>query len=875
MGEEKEVEKRKEEVEKASKEGSFIKWFSDLTNKDVAVAGGKGASLGEMYQSKFPVPPGFVVTTHSYRHFIEKAGINDKLKKIIEEVDVDDTAKLTEASVEIRKTIDGAEMPADLKREILEAYDILDVDKQNMSNASSDALSILKNSHEPPFVAVRSSATTEDLGDASFAGQQDSFLNVKGNDELIEKVKRCFSSLFTPRAIYYRKKKGFSYEQAFLAAVVQRMVDSEKSGVMFSKNPLKNDDNVVIEAVFGLGEGIVSGRVSPDHYVVNKDFELVDKKIVDKKVAVVRTSSGKNEVVKLGSEKSKAQVLNGYEIKRLSQLAIELEEHYKKPQDIEFAVEGEKLYIVQSRPITTKAADSDVGEVAGNVLIKGSPASPGVGSGVVKIIKDLAELDKIKQGDILVTTMTNPDMVVSMQKAAGIITDEGGMTSHAAIVSREMGIPAVVGTENATSTLRDGQVVTVDGNTGRIVEGRVEGKKVEIKKVVPTKTKIKVIVDLPDYAKRAAESGVDSVGLTRLEGIIAMGGKHPLYFVKENKMAEYVNLLSDGLKKIAGPFKSVWIRTSDIRSDEYRNLKGAPQEIEGNPMLGDHGIRFSLKNADILESEMKAVKEVADEFSDKEFGIMAPQIISVDELKKLKTIAKEVGLPGNVKLGIMVETPAAVQIINELCEEGMDFISFGTNDLTQYILAIDRNNSEVQDLYDEMNPAVLSALSYVIRRCKRKGIITSICGQAGSKPEMAKFLVKEGIDSISVNADSAFKVSSVVAEIEGNPDTGNLEDKGNEKSVGVSPASGAVDSPMANLDDNSKEEGSKGSSGEDELSGRIQQVIDEEEKILHALDDEYNPGFGVRKNDVPSLNDSVSLSSEDFNSKKEDKTLDL
>lgn len=841
----------------------LIKWFSELNNKDVSIAGGKGASLSEMYNNKFPVPPGFVVTAQAYKHFIEKAGIDKEIKSVLDSVDIENTSELNEASKKIRQIIESSEFPKDLENDILEAYDVLDINKDNLNNASGGALDILRNSHEPPFVAVRSSATTEDLADASFAGQQDSYLSVKGNEDLLKKVRMCFSSLFTARAIYYRKKKGFKNDSAYLAVVVQKMIDSQKSGVMFSKNPLKDDNNIVVEAVWGLGEGIVGGKILPDHYILNRDLEIIENKVADKKIAIVRTSSGKIAPVSLTEERSKQQVLTGHEIKKLGQFALRLEEHYGKPQDIEFAIENNEVYIVQSRPITTKFVKSS-GEVTGHVLFSGLPASPGVSSGVVRIIYNLEDLDNVKKGDVLVTKMTNPDMVVAMQKASGIITDEGGATSHAAIVSREMGIPAVVGTMEATQKLKDGQIVTVDGNTGRILEGKGEEKKMEIKRIVPTKTKIKVIVDLPDYADRAAVSGATSVGLVRLEGIIASSGKHPIWYLKNDKVREYIDSLYSGLKKISFHFKEVWVRSSDIRSDEYRNLEGAPEKLEGNPMLGDHGIRFSLRNMDLLEAEFKALKELADEFSDKKFGIMMPQIISVSELRESKKLAKEVGFPSNVKIGVMVETPAAVQIFNDLCEEGIDFISFGTNDLTQYTLAIDRNNPDVQELYDEMNPAVLNSIKYVLRRCKKYGIESSICGQAGSKPEMAKILVEEGISSISVNADAAYNVSIAVAEVEksfAQEKTGASE---------IDTATQSQQFEVSSVQEKEKERITGASGGE----------ISEEDLILQSLEesrkDEYLPGYSENgKRDVPDLNESIPVSTEDFNIEKGEEVFDL
>ncbi len=761
---EKEVAKTKDDIERVE----FVKWFSELSKDSGSVAGGKGANLSEIYNAGAPVPPGFVVTAHAYRYFIKKAGLDKKIKELLEKIDYENTKQLDEIAEQIRALIINSGFPSEMEEEIIEAYESLDIDESLEGKTAHD---LLKKTPEPIFVAVRSSATTEDLAEASFAGQQDSFLNVKGRYDLIKKIKKCFASLFTSRAIYYRNKKGFLHEEASLAVVVQKMIDSDKSGVIFSKDPSYKNDNIILEAVFGLGEGIVSGKITPDKYVVSRELKILDKKISNKKIAITRDSGGNKAIVKLREEKAKSPVLSDYEIKRLAQLALQLEDHYKKPQDIEFAIENEDVYIVQTRPITTiekriDLSDGDsVKEISGEAILEGLAASPGIASGKIRIIRTQEDLQKIKEGDILVTEMTNPDMVVSMQKSAAIVTDEGGLTAHAAIVSREMGIPCIVGTGEATKRLKEGEIITVDGFTGRIYKGRVsESVKKEIRAVTAkTKTKIKVVVDLPNFAERASKTQVKAVGLTRMEGIIAESGKHPEYFLSQNRMDDYEEVIFKGIKSIADYFEEIWVRTSDIRSDEYENLEGAPKDIEANPMLGMHGIRYGLKNPEILKAELKALKRVSE--SGKKVGLLLPQIIMVDELKKVKEFLKEIGFT-EAKVGVMIETPAAVQIIKSLCEEGIDFISFGTNDLTQYILAVDRGNEDVQHLYDEMHPAVLHQMEFVIRVCKRNNVETSICGQAGSKKPMVKFLIEKGIDSISVNADVAADIADYIAELE-------------------------------------------------------------------------------------------------------------
>ncbi len=741
----------------------FVKWFSQLNKDSGSVAGGKGANLGEIYNLGVPVPPGFVVTAQAYEHFIGSSGIKKKIHEILEGINYEDTNNLNKATEEIRNLITGAELPKEMGEEIVDSYEALGVDRGSFQKTA--AHDILKTGAEPIFVAVRSSATTEDLADASFAGQQDSYLNIKGQHSLLKHIKNCFASLFTSRATYYRNKKGFKHEDSKIAVVVQKMVDANKSGVMFSKDPSYKNDNIIIEAVWGLGEGIVSGKITPDSYIVSKDIEVGTKRIADKKIVITRNSAGEKTTIKLSTEKSKAQVLTDHEVKKLAGLAKKLEEHYGKPQDIEFAIENEEIFLVQTRPITTLKTRGEKGaEIKGEVVLEGFAASPGVGVGKIKIINSLEDLSKIKKGDVLVTTMTNPDMVVAMQKSAAIVTDEGGMTAHAAIVSREMGIPAVVGTQEATTKLKEGEVITVDGYSGKVYKGKVAESEEKVVEAVgvETKTKIKVIVDLPSFAKRAAKTGIKKVGLTRIEGIIAESGKHPEFFLN-GKIDEYEEIVLNGVKGIAEFFDEMWVRTSDIRSDEYRNLEGAPQEVEANPMLGFHGIRYSLKKPEILKAELKALNKIAE--GNKKVGILMPQLISVEELKEVKKILKEINAD-KVEVGVMVETPASVQLIRDLCEEGIKFISFGTNDLTQYMLAVDRGNEEVQYLYDEMHPAILYQLGFVIRVCKRYNVETSICGQAGSKKEMVKYLVEKGIDSISVNADKAKEIAEYVSEVE-------------------------------------------------------------------------------------------------------------
>jgi pyruvate,water dikinase len=743
---------------------SFIKWLDELNKDSGAIAGGKGSNLGEMYNAGMPVPNAFVVTAQAFSYFINEAGLFERINNIISSIDVNDTKQLEEKAEIIRNLVKDAKMPKELKQDIIEAYDIISTPS---SPAKSDeALSRISTTDNRVFVAVRSSATTEDLKTASFAGQQESFLNVRGDEEIIDTIKKCFASLFTARAIYYRKKQGFEKANAKLAAVVQKMINSDRSGVMFTINPSTNKDEIVIEAVFGLGEGIVSGAIEPDHYVIDKKtLNIKEKQIAIKKIEYIRNAEGENEIINLQGEKKSTQVLTEAEIKKLAEYGLKLQEHYQHPQDIEFALEKNEIFIVQTRAVTTSGKKYSQDEVKGKEILRGLNASPGISSGKVKMILDLKDLDKIKAGDILVTTMTNPDMVVSMQKAAAIITDEGGVTAHAAIVSRELGIPCVVGTRNATTTLKENQEVTVDGTHGIVYEGILKGieQKADVKPVIDTKTKIKVIVDLPQAAERASKAETDGIGLLRLEGIIANAKKHPLEYLRENKVNEYSDLIYQGISQIVKYFsgKECWIRLSDIRTDEFSSLLGSPKKEE-NPMLGMHGVRASLKYPELLKAEIRAINKVKK--NGFKVSIMIPQVILVEEFERVKEVIKQE--KADIKLGVMIETPAAVNMIKELCEAGIAFASIGSNDLTQYTLAVDRGNEEVQDLYSETNPAVLKEIKKVLKTCAKYNVPSSLCGQAGSRPEIAKFLVQNGITSISVNADAAYEISKVVKEIE-------------------------------------------------------------------------------------------------------------
>ncbi|MBE8540223.1 pyruvate, water dikinase [Geoglobus acetivorans] len=740
-----------------------ILWLNEIGKDDVPLAGGKGANLGELLRNEIPVPNGFVVDSRTFIEFMEATGLWYHINDLLRGLDVENTDNLNEISGKIRKLIEEAKIPENIEEEIKKAY-----------------RKLCEEEGEEVFVAVRSSATAEDLPEASFAGQQETYLNVRGEDDVVDRVRKCWSSLYTPRAIYYRVQQGFKHEEVSIAVVVQKMVNSEKSGVMFTSHPVTGEKLCIIEAAFGLGEAIVSGSVTPDTYIYDRNAgKLVDVSIGEKKIMITKDESGKTVTVDLPPEKSNERVLSDEEIEELVKYAELIENHYGNPQDVEWGMEKGKVYILQSRAITTiKEGAKEESKVSGDlkVIIKGLGASPGIGIGKVKVIFSEKEINKVEQGDILVTTMTTPDMVPAMKRASAIVTDEGGLTCHAAIVSRELGVPAVVGTKEATKVLKDGMIVTVDGEKGNVYEGAVELKTEEDKpkvlagggKII-TATEVKVNISIPDGAKRAFETGADGVGLFRIEHMVLGLPKHPMKYIKDGEVEEYVQKLYEGMKVVVDTFypKPVWIRTIDAPTDEFRAMEGGEDEpIEANPMLGFRGIRRDLIEEEHFRAEIRAIKRLVEE-GYTNIGIMLPLITRVDEVRRAKQIIMEEGLPlSKIEFGIMVETPAAALIIEDLVKEGIDFVSFGTNDLTQYTIAVDRNNENVAYLYDETHPAVMKLIEHVIKVCRKHGVKTSICGQAGSYPKVVEKLVRLGIDSVSANPDAVERVRETVARVE-------------------------------------------------------------------------------------------------------------
>jgi pyruvate,water dikinase len=804
-------------------ERPIIVWLGEEAAGDAKLVGGKAAGLSGMIKAGIPVPPGFIVTTEAYKQFVLETGIAGYIKYVLEEVVVSGKpSEYEKASELIRSKFVRTPMPHRIVSEIVEAY-------RRLAELSGV---------EEPLVAVRSSATVEDLPEASFAGQQETYLNVKGADSVVEMVKRAWSSLWTARALSYRDSLNVDHEAALMAVIVQKMVNSRSSGVAFTIHPVTGEeDKVVIEAIWGLGEYIVGGKVTPDRFVISKsNLEILEKRVSEKRKALFydpRSSSNVEVEVPAGDEDVKnlhlkypeiaelivkhgvradRQALNDDEVRVLAGLALKVESYFGKPMDVEWAIDADipgpnNIFLVQARPETVwskrKAVEKPREEVveveAGKVLVKGIPASPGVayGKAVVALTVDEAAR-KMKKGDILVTKMTDPDWVPYMKISSAIVTDEGGMTAHAAIVSRELGIPAVVGTGNATKVLRDGLEITVDGSRGVVYAGRVE---VEAKPqqaptpalqvqqaVVPaelliaayptTATKIYMNLGEPEEIDRYKHLPFDGIGLMRIEFIIASWiGYHPLYLLEQGRGVYFIDKLAEGIARVASTIypRPVVVRFSDFKTNEYAKLKGGEKYEaldERNPMIGWRGVSryISPQYEQAFRLEVRAIKKAREEWGLKNVWVMFPFVRTTWELQKALKLLEDEGLERSrdFKVWIMVEVPSTVFLADEFARM-VDGFSIGSNDLTQLILGADRDSGLLAKMgyFDERDPAVLKAVRHIIRTAKRHGVTSSICGQAPSVyPEIVEFLVREGIDSISVNPDAVIATRRLVSSIE-------------------------------------------------------------------------------------------------------------
>ncbi|AMV61540.1 Phosphoenolpyruvate synthase [Pediococcus damnosus] len=781
----------------SSRDTANVLWFKELHREDVNLVGGKSSSLGEMTsEMDVPVPYGFATTARAYRYFMHQTGLNDKVNTLLESIkDYEDSDELHSICEQIRNLIVSATMPNDLAQDIKTAY--AELAKQM--------------DQDDPFVAVRSSATAEDLPNASFAGQQESYLNIKGAADVVNRVQQCYSSLFTDRATYYRHKQHFPHEKVALSAAVQMMISSKASGIMFSVNVANGDaSKIVIDAIFGLGEYIVLGKVTPDHFVIDKQsMKIVEKNIIKQSVELVRVPNGGTKEQAVPAKLQEQPALTDSQVIELAGYAKEIERHYGGYMDMEYALDANanRLWIVQARPETVwsqrkkeknnatgdAVADKNVvDEADAKIIVRGLPASPGLASGVVHVIDDPSDIDKFKQGEVLVTLMTSPDWVPAMKKAAAIITNNGGMTCHAAIVSREMQIPCIVGTESknmaATDALKTGDVVTVDAKNGVVYQGKVAGllKKtnqtasaagqvVAAETFAPTATGVMMNLGDPELADKYASLPADGIGLMREEFLwTSYIHEHPLYLIDQGHPEKVVNMLADGIAKVVRAMapRPVVLRLSGFKSSEYRKLKGGEkyEPHESADLLGWRGASryYDPKYIGAFKLELAAVKKVRNEFGLKNLNVMIPFVRTVEEAQKVTDIMRNEGLTRNAdfKIYMMAEIPSNI-ILADQFNQFIDGYSIGSNDLTMLLLGCDRNNDKVANLFDERNLAVKRAIRHLIVTAHKDGKTVSICGQTPSEyPEFTNFLIQSGIDYVSVNPDMVKETKRNVAHFE-------------------------------------------------------------------------------------------------------------
>jgi len=782
----------------------LIIWFEELRKTDIPSVGGKNANLGEMINAGIPVPPGFAITAYSYEKFIHETGIATKIYEIIRETvkDPNDPKQYEEASKKIRALIDATPMPRKIEDAIRSAY------RELCKRLNANGV----------FVAIRSSATAEDLPDASFAGQQETYLNVKGVDEVLSKTVKCWSSLFTPRAIFYRTEKGFAHEKVLISVGVQKMVNSKAAGVVFTINPVTGDSSqIVIEGNYGLGEAVVSGTVTPDDFIVDKNtLNIVEKRISKKTLQYLRDpNTGKTVHLEVPVDKQEQPCISDEEILKLAELAKNIEQHYGKAQDIEWAIDSDlsfpsDIFIVQSRPETvwsTKLAQVPANFEAEavkpaemlKVIVKGIAAGKrGFGTGVAKVVSNPQEAAKVMhKGDILVTDMTNPDYVPFMKLAGAIVTNKGGVTCHAAIVSRELGIPCVVGTESATKLIVTGKEYTVDSKSGVVYEGIMPTLTEQLSSsagaaasafsigssgggfqpVPVTATKIYMNLGVPEKIEDYKDLPFEGIGLMRTEFILASYiGEHPLYLVETGQSQKFVDKLAEGIATVARAIqpRPVVVRFSDFKTNEYRELKGGEKYeiVEANPMLGWRGCsRYISKWYEkAFRLECQAIKKCRQEWGLKNVWVMLPVVRTVWEAEKSLEIMREEDLERSrdFQVWFMAETPSIAILADEFSKLCNGF-SIGSNDMTQGILMIDRDSERLGQMgyFDERDPAVKRIIAHLIKVAHENKCTVSICGEGPSNlPDFAEFLVRAGIDSISVNADAVIATKKLVASIE-------------------------------------------------------------------------------------------------------------
>ena len=757
-----------------------VRTFAHLGRDDVDYAGGKGANLGELTSAGLPVPDGFVVGAPAYAAFCAETGLRERLAELLDGVNVEDTAALQAASTAARELFDHTPMPDPLAQEIRSAYEQLALD-----------------SPQAP-VAVRSSATAEDTAATSFAGMNETYLNIRGADAVVDAVRRCWRSLFGARTIYYRGMNGFAQADMDIAVVVQSQVNSTRAGVMFTVNPATGErGELVIEGSFGLGEAVVSGSVSPDRYVVEKATLAIRRREVHHKDLVIEYApEGGTSQRALSEEDAVRAVLTDDEVVAVAGLGRRIEEHYGSPQDTEWAFDPDgALWMLQSRPITTLHDEAPASATTAEppapqaVLLRGLGGAPGSASGAARVLTTLADAAKLNDGDVQVTHMTSPDWLPLLRRAGAIVTDSGGMTCHAAIVSRELGIPCVVGTGEATRRLRDGEIVTVDATRGVVLEGARASEPQQASSGEPaagadrgaspavaavTATQILVNLSEPSQVERVKDLPVDGVGLLRAELMVleALAGDHPRTLLEEGRGDDFVTRMAEGLTTFAAGFapRPVTYRTIDFRTNEFSGLRGGErfEPHEANPMIGYRGALRYTREPDVFALELAALRQVWDAGLHN-LHVMLPFVRSTRELRRCRELIAESGLldrPG-FELWVMAEVPSVLFNLKEYAALGVTGISIGSNDLTQLLLGADRDNEVLAETFDERDPAVTAYLRELIPRARQLGLRTSICGQAPSvHPEYAELLVRAGIDAISVSVDVVDRTRALVAAAE-------------------------------------------------------------------------------------------------------------
>ena len=762
--------------------------LAEVSESDLPLVGGKASKLGELVREGLPIPPGFVLTTEAYDAFVNGTSLRTELPAALESIRPEQPESIEAASQRIRRAFETEPFPKELLAEIQGAYE---------SFARQFGVR---------FCAVRSSATAEDLEGASFAGLQETYLNVTGTPQVVAAVRKCWGSLFTPRVLIYRHRKGFDQRTVRLAVLIQKMVDATVSGILFTRDPNTGENHMIVEAGWGLGEAIVGGEVTPDHYVIDGATQkVVHKQLSEQKVRLVRAEDGGNRREDVPTAERTVQKLPDHRLQRLVSLARLIESHYRRPMDVEWCGDDETLYIVQARPVTTipkstvpgtiepaPPADSGRGGETAAPILRGFGASPGIASGVARILQGPSEMEKLRAGEVLVTSMTTPDMVPAMSRAAAIVTDEGGMTCHAAIVSRELGVPCVVGTREATKIVPEGREVTVDGKTGSVYQGVVSLGKPTPAAGAPgpsgtpshphegtpiTATKIYVNVGVPEKAEEYARLPVSGVGLLRIEFIFtAHIREHPLALLKKGKKEELVRRLAEGIGKVCQAFhpRPVIIRTSDFKTNEYRGMPGGEEfePVEENPMIGWRGCSryISPVYRPAFLCELEAIHRVRTEMGLKNAMVMLPFVRNTWELEEISEMMRAQGLrrSRDFQLYLMAEVPSVALLAREFSKH-CDGFSIGSNDLTQLVLGADRDSETLGRMgyFDERDPAVMRAIEILIEGAHAEGRTVGICGQGPSVyPEFAEFLVREGIDSISLNADTVVSTIRTIASLE-------------------------------------------------------------------------------------------------------------